>query len=37
MTNIYQRLGINPIINAKGTAPRLSGGPMPPEVADAMG
>ena len=36
MSNIYQKLGINPIINAKGTATRLSGGLMPPEVADAM-
>ena len=36
MSNIYQKLGINPIINAKGTATRLSGGLMSPEVADAM-
>ena len=36
MSTIYQRLGVNTIINAKGTATRLSGGIMPAEVADAM-
>ncbi len=33
---IYERLGISPIVNAKGTATRLSGGIMRPEVAEAM-
>jgi L-seryl-tRNA(Ser) seleniumtransferase len=36
MPNIYRRLGVDTIINAKGTATRLSGGLMPAEVADAM-
>lgn len=36
MSNIYQRLGVKTIINAKGTATRLSGGIMPTEVAAAM-
>ena len=35
-TNIYDRLGVPTIINAKGTATRLSGGLMDPEVAEAM-
>lgn len=35
-TNIYQRLGVGTIINAKGPATRLSGGLMAAEVADAM-
>lgn len=34
--DIYARLGVRTIINAKGTATRLSGGVMDPEVADAM-
>ena len=34
--NIYERLGVRTIVNAKGTATRLSGGVMDPEVADAM-
>lgn len=33
---IYQRLGIHPIINAKGPATRLSGGTMSTEVTAAM-
>ena len=33
---VYQRLGVRPLINAKGPASRLSGGPMRPEVAGAM-
>ena len=36
MTTIYERLGVNTIINAKGPATRLSGGLMAPEVAEAM-
>lgn len=36
MSTIYQRLGVKTIINAKGTATRLSGGIMPDEVAEAM-
>ena len=36
MSTIYQRLGVQTIINAKGTATRLSGGIMPAEVAEAM-
>ena len=36
MSTIYQRLGVATIINAKGTATRLSGGVMPAEVAAAM-
>ena len=36
MTSIYHHLGVDTIINAKGTATRLSGGTMPPEVAAAM-
>src|SRR5262245_13747587 len=34
--NVYERLGIRPIINAKGPATRLSGGMMAPEVTAAM-
>jgi L-seryl-tRNA(Ser) seleniumtransferase len=33
---IYERLGVRTIINAKGTATRLSGGIMRPEVSAAM-
>lgn len=33
---IYERLGVETIVNAKGTATRLSGGIMLPEVAKAM-
>jgi L-seryl-tRNA(Ser) seleniumtransferase len=33
---VYERLGVRAIINAKGPATRLSGGPMRPEVAAAM-
>lgn len=36
MTNIYQQLGVRTIINAKGFATRVSGGLMPPAVAQAM-
>jgi L-seryl-tRNA(Ser) seleniumtransferase len=36
MANIYERLGVRTIINAKGPATRLSGGPMRAEVAEAM-
>lgn len=36
MTVIYERLGVRTIVNAKGTATRLSGGIMKPEVAEAM-
>ncbi len=36
MTNIYERLGVVPIINACGPNTRLSGGIMAPEVAQAM-
>lgn len=34
--NVYSGLGVDLIINAKGTATRLSGGIMRPEVAEAM-
>jgi L-seryl-tRNA(Ser) seleniumtransferase len=34
--DIFERLGIDPIINAKGPATRLSGGILRPEVAQAM-
>ncbi len=37
MPNIYERLGVRTIINAKGPSTRLSGAIMPPEVAAAMG
>ena len=36
MPNIYDQIGIRPIINASGPTTRLSGGIMDPEVADAM-
>jgi D-glucosaminate-6-phosphate ammonia-lyase len=36
MGNIYERLGVRTIINGQGPATRLSGGLMPPEVAQAM-
>ncbi|MDQ6604045.1 MAG: L-seryl-tRNA selenium transferase, partial [Chloroflexota bacterium] len=36
MTGIYERLGIRPLINARGTHTRLGGSIMPPEVLDAM-
>jgi L-seryl-tRNA(Ser) seleniumtransferase len=36
MAGIYERLGIRPLINARGTHTRLGGSIMPPEVLDAM-
>lgn len=36
MTGIYRRLGITPIINARGTHTRLGGSLMAPEVLEAM-
>jgi D-glucosaminate-6-phosphate ammonia-lyase len=36
VSNIYERLGVAPIINACGPNTRLSGGIMAPEVAEAM-
>ncbi|MFA6109086.1 MAG: aminotransferase class V-fold PLP-dependent enzyme, partial [Candidatus Latescibacterota bacterium] len=36
MSNVYERLGVRPVINAVGAATRLSGAIMPLEVADAM-
>ncbi|MSP82396.1 MAG: hypothetical protein EXQ94_05565 [Alphaproteobacteria bacterium] len=36
MPNVYQRLGVRTIINAKGPSTRLSGGVMRPEAAAAM-
>ena len=36
MANVYERLGVRTIINAKGHATRLSGGIMRPEVTAAM-
>jgi L-seryl-tRNA(Ser) seleniumtransferase len=36
MPDIYQRLGVRPIINARGTHTRLGGTLMRPEVLDAM-
>jgi L-seryl-tRNA(Ser) seleniumtransferase len=36
MANVYERLGVRTIINAKGHATRLSGGVMRPEVVEAM-
>ena len=36
MVNIYERLGVRTIINAKGPSTRLSGSTMRPEVAEAM-
>ena len=35
-SSVFERLGVPVIINAKGTATRLSGGTTAPEVADAM-
>jgi D-glucosaminate-6-phosphate ammonia-lyase len=35
-SDIYRALGVRPLINAKGPATRLSGGPLRPEVAAAM-
>lgn len=34
--NIYERLGVPVVVNAKGTATRLSGGLMRPEITAAM-
>jgi L-seryl-tRNA(Ser) seleniumtransferase len=34
--NVFERFGVHPIVNAKGTATRLSGGTMHPQAADAM-
>src|SRR4051812_18843579 len=36
MADIYERLGVPTIINAKGTSTRVSGAIMPIEVARAM-
>ncbi|MEE8285004.1 MAG: aminotransferase class V-fold PLP-dependent enzyme [Alphaproteobacteria bacterium] len=36
MPNIYQRLGVRTIVNAKGPSTRVSGAIMPPQVAAAM-
>ena len=36
MPNVYERIGVRPIINASGPSTRLSGGIMDPVVADAM-
>ena len=36
MSDILARLGVAPIVNAKGPATRLSGGILRPEVAQAM-
>jgi L-seryl-tRNA(Ser) seleniumtransferase len=36
MPNVYERLGVRTIVNASGPSTRLSGGIMPPEVAEAM-
>lgn len=36
MTNIYDRLGVPTLINARGTATRLSGSPLSEEVRAAM-
>lgn len=36
MPDIYERLGVRRIINARGTHTRLGGSLMPPEVLDAM-
>src|SRR6266581_5857550 len=37
MPDIYKRLGVRPIINARGTHTRLGGTLMRPDVLDAMG
>lgn len=34
--NVYERLGVTPIINAKGPSTRVSGGVLAPEVTAAM-
>lgn len=34
--NVYERLGVTPIINASGSVTRLGGAPMPPEVLQAF-
>ena len=34
--SVYDRLGVAPVVNAKGTATRLSGGIVRPEVTAAM-
>ena len=34
MSNVFERLGVRTIINAKGTATRVSGGIMPAEMDD---
>jgi L-seryl-tRNA(Ser) seleniumtransferase len=36
MSDVFERLGVKPIVNAKGPATRLSGGILRPEVAEAM-
>jgi D-glucosaminate-6-phosphate ammonia-lyase len=36
MSNVYENLGVRPIINAYAPMTRLGGGVMPREVADAM-
>ena len=36
MPTVYEKLGVQTIINASGPATRLSGSIMPPEVAEAM-
>jgi L-seryl-tRNA(Ser) seleniumtransferase len=36
MSNVYERLGVRTIVNAKGPSTRLSGGNMRPEVVAAM-
>src|SRR3954454_6188405 len=36
MSNIYERLGLRPLINARGTHTRLGGTLILPEVLDAM-
>lgn len=36
MPGMYERLGIRPLVNARGSHTRLGGSIMPPEVLDAM-
>lgn len=36
MSGLYERFGLRPLINARGTHTRLGGSIMPPEVLDAM-
>jgi len=36
MSDIFERLGVEPVINGKGPATRLSGGILRPEVSEAM-